>query len=264
MMRFTCNHISVFSSALRLTAVFGFCLVWLSPVSSAHAEEVAVELILAIDCSSSVEPHEYSLQMRGVAAAFRSPGVIQALSAAAPNGIAVTLVQWSGASMHTQAIPWTHIHNKQSAAEFASEVEQAPRYMRWGATAIGEALSFSLGLFEDNSFEGVRHVIDVSGDGSSNQGVFPTEVRPIIVAAGVTINGLAILNDEPDLAQYYKKQVAGGKRSFVESAKNFADFAGAIRRKLIREIGSPPSVRLDTQTAQKTNAASAENLPIQR
>lgn len=251
MMRFTYNHFSVSMAAFRYTAALGCCLYWLAHAEPARAEAVAVELILAIDCSSSVEPHEYSLQMRGVADAFRSPGVIQAISAAAPNGIAVTLVQWSGASMHTQAIPWTHVHNRQSAAEFASEVEQAPRYMRWGATAIGEALSFSLGLFEDNGFEGERRVIDVSGDGSSNQGVFPTEVRPIVIAAGVTINGLAILNDEPDLAEYYKKQVAGGKRSFVETAKNFADFASAIRRKLIREIGSPPSVRLDTQTAHK-------------
>ena len=151
-----------------------------------------------------------------------------------PMALAVTLVQWSGASMHTQAIAWTHVHDKESAAAFANEIELAPRYMRWGATAIGEALSFSLGLFEDNEFEGERRVIDMSGDGSSNQGAFPTVVRPVLIAAGVTINGLAILNDKPDLDQYYKQQVIGGPRSFVERAKNFADFAGAIRRKLIR------------------------------
>lgn len=221
----------------------------LSQAQPARAETVAVELILAIDCSSSVEEHEYSLQMRGVADAFRAPAVVQALSAATPNGIAVTLVQWSGAGMHTQAVAWTHIHNKQSAAEFANAVERTPRYMRWGATAIGEALSFSAGLFEDNGFNGVRRVIDVSGDGSSNQGTFPTEARKLLVAAGMTINGLAILNDEPDLGRYYKDQVVGGPRSFVEQAKDFTDFATAIRRKLIREIGSPPSVRLETQTA---------------
>lgn len=231
------------------TGVLGLLAFLCLGAAPIRSEQVAVELVLAIDCSSSVDSDEYALQMRGIADAFRSPAVVQALSAAVPNGIAVTLVQWSGASMHTQAVPWTHVHNKQSAAEFASEIEQAPRYMPWGATAIGEALSFSAGLFTDNGFEGVRQVIDVSGDGSSNQGTFPTEVRPVIVAAGITINGLAILNDEPDLATYYKEQVIGGPRSFVESAKNFADFANAIRRKLIREIGSPPSVRLNTQTA---------------
>lgn len=231
-------------------SVLGLTLTLIFSGTSARAEAVAVELILAIDCSSSVEPHEYELQMRGIADAFRSAPVVQALSSAIPNGIAVTLVQWSGASMHTQAVPWMHVHDKKSAAAFASEVEQSPRYMRWGATALGEALSFSAGLFEENGFEGTRKVIDVSGDGSSNQGVFPTEVRQLVIAAGVTINGLAILNDEPDLGVYYKNQVIGGPRSFVETAKNFADFAAAIRRKLIREIGSPPSVRLETQTAK--------------
>ena len=235
---------------LRLTfgALAAFYLI--GSAADAHAEQVAVELILAIDCSSSVQPEEYALQMRGVADAFRSPEVIQAIASATPNGVAVTLVQWSGESMQTQALPWTHVHDKESAAAFAKQVEESPQYMQWGATAIGEALSFSIGLFEDNGFEGIRQVIDVSGDGSSNQGEFPTVVRPLVIAAGVTINGLAILNDEPDLDKYYKEQVIGGKRSFVERAKDFADFGAAIRRKLIREIGSPPSVRLDRQTAQ--------------
>lgn len=251
MMGLLYNRPAAEPSKWRLLAACLCVLFFLSSTNSAQAEPVALELILAIDCSSSVEPHEYELQMRGIADAFRAPRVVKALSSAAPNGIAVTLVQWSGASMHTQAIGWTHVHDKKSAAAFANEVELAPRYFSWGATAIGEALSFSFGLLEDNEFEGERHVIDMSGDGSSNQGAFPTLVRPVLVAAGVTINGLAILKDEPDLGQYYKEQVIGGPRSFVEPAKNFADFASAIQRKLIREIGSPPSVRLDTQTAEK-------------
>lgn len=230
-------------------AVLGLLFGVLPYSAPARAETVALELILAIDCSSSVSAEEYELQMRGIADAFRSPSVVQALSAATPNGIAVTLVQWSGASQQAQAVPWTHVHSKESAAEFASEIEQSSRYMTWGATAIGEALIFSAGLFEGNEFEGVRRVIDVSGDGSSNQGAFPPVVRPVVIAAEITINGLAILTDEPDLEAYYKDQVVGGPRSFVARAKDFADFATAIRRKLIREIGSPPSVRLNTQTA---------------
>ena len=46
---------------------------------------MAVELILAIDCSSSVLPVEYALQMQGVADAFRSPEVIQAITSATPK-----------------------------------------------------------------------------------------------------------------------------------------------------------------------------------
>ena len=214
---------------LRLASGALFALSLIGAPGDARAEAVAVELILATDCSSSVQPEEYTLLVRGVA---------------------VTLVQWSGESMQTQALPWPHVHDKESAAAFTKQVEELPQYMQWGATAIGEALSFSVGLFEDNGFEGVRQVIDVSGDSSSNQGEFPTVVRPLVIAAGVTINGLAVLNDEPNLDKYYKEQVIGGKRSFVERAKDFADFGAAIRRKLIREIGSPPSAQLDTQIAR--------------
>lgn len=222
------------------------CLAW--PGAPA-AMDVALELVLAVDCSASVEAHEFALQMRGFADAFRAPGVVRAIGAAAPNGIAVTLVQWSGAGMQVQAIPWRRVHDADSAAAFGALIEATPRRVRWGATAIGEALKYARRLFDGNGFNGVRRVIDLSGDGSSNQGEFPTLARPPIVAAGIVINGLAILNDEPALDRYYRRQVIGGERSFVLPAKDFADFADAIRRKLIREIGHPPAVRRATRTA---------------
>ena len=110
-------------------------------------------------------------------------------------------------------------------------------------------LKYARRLFDGNGFNGLRQVIDLSGDGGSNQGEFPTLARPRIVAAGVVINGLAILNDEAALDQYYRRQVIGGERSFVLSARNFTDFADTIRRKLIREIGHPPTARRATRTA---------------
>ncbi|MGY8959788.1 MAG: DUF1194 domain-containing protein [Alphaproteobacteria bacterium] len=208
----------------------------------ARALEVSLELILAVDCSSSVEPEEFTLQMQGIANAFRDPVVQQAIRGAAPNGIAVTLVQWSGAGMHSQATDWMLVSNKNDAENAAQAIESAPRFMRWGATAIGEAITFSRVLFVANDFEGLRKVIDVSGDGISNQGAFPIFAREEAVKAGITINGLAILNDEPALDHYYRQQVMAGPRSFVERAASFEDFGAAMRRKLIREIGSPPAV----------------------
>jgi hypothetical protein len=212
--------------------------------STARALEVSLELVLAVDCSSSVEPDEYALQVQGIADAFRHPAVIRAVNAAAPNGIVVTLVQWSGASMQSQATEWMRISGQESAELAAQEIENAPRFMRWGATAIGEAISYSRELFEDNGYEGLRKVIDVSGDGISNQGTFPIFTQEKTAKAGVTVNGLAILTDEPSLDIYYRAQVMSGPRAFVERAEKFEDFAVAMRRKLIREIGSPPAVRL--------------------
>ena len=223
------------------------CLAW--PAAPAWAMDVALELVLAVDCSASVEYDEFDLQMRGLADAFRAPDVVRAIGAAAPNGIAVILVQWSGASMRIQVIPWRRAHDSDSAKRFAALIEATPRQLGLGATAIGEVLIYALGLFEGNGFNGLRRGIDLSGDGRSNQGELPTVARPPIVAAGGVINGLAILNDVPTLDQYYRRQVIGGERSFVLAARDFVDFADAIRRKLIREIGHPPMVRRATRTA---------------
>jgi hypothetical protein len=228
---------------------------------SARALEVSLELILAVDCSSSVEPEEFTLQMQGIADAFRDPVVQQAIRGAAPNGIAVTLVQWSGASMHSQATDWMLVSNKDDAENAAQAIESAPRFMRWGATAIGEAISFSKELFEENGFEGLRKVIDVSGDGISNQGTFPIFAREEAVKEGITINGLAILNDEPSLDHYYRQQVMAGPRSFVEHAARFEDFAAAMRRKLIREIGSPPAVFAPPHATARQLAKTSSTVP---
>ena len=228
----------------RLLAAAAIWCLLVGVGAPARALEVSLELILAVDCSSSVEPEEFALQMQGIADAFRHPTVLQAIRGAAPNGIAVTLVQWSGAGMHNQATDWILVSNKDDAENVAQEFENTPRFMRWGATAIGEAIIFSQVLFEDNGFEGLRKVIDISGDGISNQGTFPTFAREAAAREGITINGLAILNDEPSLDHYYRQQVMAGPRSFVERAARFEDFATAMRRKLIREIGSPPAVQL--------------------
>lgn len=226
----------------RALPVAAFTFACLSYAGSARSLEVALELVLAVDCSSSVEPNEYALQMQGIANAFRHTDVLQAIASAVPNGIAVTVVQWSGAGMHSQGTEWLHVHDSKTAEEAAKTIENMPRFMRWGSTAIGEAVAYSQSLFADNNFEGLRKVIDVSGDGTSNQGLSPSFLRSDAIAAGITINGLAILNDEPALDVYYKQEVIAGPRAFVERAENFQDFARAIRRKLVREIGAPPSV----------------------
>jgi hypothetical protein len=253
------NDLNNILQGLRCALIIGTLTFISLTTSAARALEVSLELILAVDCSSSVEPDEYALQVKGIADAFRHPTVIRAVNAAAPNGIVVTLVQWSGASMQSQAIDWMRITGKESAELAAQEIENAPRFMRWGATAIGEAISYSRELFEDNGFEGLRKVIDVSGDGISNQGTVPIFTHKETAKASVTVNGLAILTGEPSLDIYYRAQVMSGPRAFVERAEGFDDFAVAMRRKLIREIGSPPAVRgtphrpLATQMAKTTS-----------
>ena len=112
---------------------------------------------------------------------------------------------------------------------------------RAGATALGEGLAASLALLARCPAEAARGVVDVSGDGPSNQGRPPAPVRDIGVAAGVTINALAVLSDEADLVAHYREELIGGPGSFVMETPDYAAFAEAIREKLLREIGGSPS-----------------------
>ena len=54
--------------------------------------------------------------------------------------------------------------------------------------------------------------------------------------AGITINGFAILIESPNLDRYYAEHVIGGPAAFIIAAKDYDDFAHAIRLKLLREI----------------------------
>ena len=195
---------------------------------------IELELVLAVDASSSVDRQEFDLQMQGLARAFRDPQVLAALRAV--NGVAVTLMQWSSTSRQAVAVPWTLLRADADAGEFATAIARAPRQVRSGGTSIAAALDAAYAEIAGNAYQGRRQVIDLSGDGRANMGARPSRARDRIAAAGVTINGLAILNEEPALDRYYADYVIAGPRAFLMTAVDYQSFAQAIRRKLIREI----------------------------
>ena len=150
-------------------------------------------------------------------------------------------------------IPWTRIAGSDDGTTWSDRLAGSPRRPRpSGAlnrrhsitrTSISGALAFSRQVLADSPFEGTRRVIDVSGDGPNNNGPLPEPERDRLVAEGVTINGLPIVNDRPDfgrvkegLEPYYRNSVIGGSGAFVIVADDFAAFGTAIRRKLIKEI----------------------------
>ena len=208
--------------------------------SEPRASEVDLELVLAVDASSSVEWDEFRLQMRGIAEAFRDAGVIAAIETAAPNGLAVSLVQWSGVGRFVQAVDWAVVDGEATSRAFAAAVDDAPRLVQGGPTAIGAAIADAARLIQGNVYEGRRRVIDISGDGTTNEGEMPPFVRARVLRAGFTINGLAILNEEPRLDRHYRMGVIGGPGAFLLTADDYDDFARAIRLKLIKEISGPP------------------------
>ncbi len=188
-------------------------------------------LILAVDVSGSVDPEEYRIQMDGLAEALRDGVVVEALMDAEAW---VTLVQWTGSSRQDASIGWTQMSSFAEIDAFASLVSQDPRVWRNYSTAIGEALEFSLETF-DGAPDCRRKVIDVSGDGVSNEGTEPRDVHRALRAAGVTVNAVVIETDEKDLTSYFWENVIIGEGAFVMTASGFEDYPDRIRRKLQRE-----------------------------
>ncbi|MCP5085678.1 MAG: DUF1194 domain-containing protein [Rhodobacteraceae bacterium] len=211
-------------------ALFGFFLTLLPGLAAAQACGVA--LALAVDVSGSVDDGEYALQMGGLADALRDGSVADAL---AEENAYVMLVQWTGNSRQSIAVPWQQVKTPEDAAALADKVEAAERTWRHFSTAIGEALVFSA-----NQFAQVpgckRKVIDVSGDGYSNEGLPPEHMSEALAAQGFVVNGLAIEGDDEDLTGYYAKHVITGPNAFVMTANSFEDYPHRIRRKLLREV----------------------------
>ncbi|MGH6946265.1 MAG: DUF1194 domain-containing protein, partial [Kiloniellales bacterium] len=213
-----------------------------SAAPAARAQERAVDLalLLAVDASSSVSAEEFDLQMNGLAAAFSDPGVQAAIESVGDQGIAVALVQWSDNVKQTVAIDWRLLRDGGESAAFSDEVRNTPRFLVGGGTALGDALAYCLERLLESGYVGRRQVIDISGDGRTNQGIHPGLVRDQAVALGITVNGLAILNEDPTVDSYYQYNVIGGTGAFVMTASGYSDFADAIRAKLIREISGAP------------------------
>ncbi|MEM6973540.1 MAG: DUF1194 domain-containing protein [Pseudomonadota bacterium] len=212
-----------------------------SPSRAQEAEFCALELILALDVSGSVDVDEFALQTGGLADALEDPQVIAAIGAL-DGGAIITMTHWSGASRQRQMIGWHHVSDEQTVRGLAAAIRGAGRAWRNYSTAIGEALAHAMAIGQDAPMACMRRVIDVSGDGVSNEGRPPRPLSDAAVALGYTVNGLVIRGAAPDPLPQYVDEVIAGPGAFVEVAERFSDYPEAIRRKLLREIDQPLSV----------------------
>ena len=201
--------------------------------------QVDLELVLAIDCSYSVDAREFELQKIGLAQAFRNPGVLAAIQAGKHKTIAVSVVEWSKPGVQEVVVPWTLVRDGAGAEALAARIEAVPRLTAEGATSISSMIRFGIAYLAANPISGARRVIDISADGRNNAGQKIAAAGALARAYGVTINGLAILNEIPTLHFYFEQQVISGPDAFVMEANDYEDYAVAILRKLIREIGDP-------------------------
>ena len=197
---------------------------------------VDLVLVLALDVSDSVNRHEFELQRTGLVRAFRHPDLVAAIQGGPTGRIAVSVVQWSGFQDQTVTVPWLVIADKASADAFANRIANMLRSYPNGYTHIAGAIEYATGLIQSAPFMARRSVVDISGDGENNVNLPPNAARDAAVRAGVTVNGLAIVNESKYLVGYYKRNVVGGPGAFVVKAENYEDYIDAILRKLLREI----------------------------
>lgn len=249
-----------------IAAVFSF----LAPAASAADMPVDLELVLAVDISRSMDDEEQQLQRDGYVAAFRHPEVLRAILSGRYRRIAVAYVEWAGTNRFFLTVPWTLIDGAQTANAFANRLAAMP-LQEASRTSISGALEFSSRQFEGSGYEGLRRVIDISGDGPNNMGPRVDVVREEVVARGIIINGLPLIlrpsfmagfDKVEELAYYYEDCVIGGFGSFFVSVVGSEEFPRAIRSKLIQEMSGlkPRVIRAQYRSRKKMDCLIGEKM----
>ncbi|WP_457090741.1 DUF1194 domain-containing protein [Microvirga sp. P5_D2] len=242
----------------------------LAPAWQRAPPDVDLALILAVDVSLSMDPGEQQLQRQGYVEAFRSSPMHQAIQAGMLGRIAVTYVEWAGARPRFQRIvvPWSILETSDDSLAFADRLAHAP-IQRASGTSISQAIDFSMALFASAPVQATRRVIDISGDGSNNQGRLVTEARDEALARGVTINGLPILLRGTDRREsalidaYYRDCIIGGAGAFMIPVRDPQQFQKETRAKIIREISgwdAPDAMAQPAQLPTRTDCDTSESI----
>jgi len=240
---------------LGFLALFLAVFAGISAKAQSERPLVDLELVLAVDVSSSMSAAEQEVQRQGYVSAFRHPELMQAVSSGALGVIAVAYLEWAGPDYQRVVLPWTMIGSDDQARRFADALAVQPILGAPG-TSISAGLLQAEELFARSRSISARRVIDLSGDGRNNSGPPIGPVRDRLVAAGISINGLPISLlrggssrfesfDEHYLESYFAYCVVGGPDAFVIGIDDLAQFEVAVRRKLVREIaGRSPRPQL--------------------
>ena len=235
--------------------------------AAAQARTVDVAIALAADVSRSIDDEEFELQRKGYAAALTSPQFVQAIQSGVHGAVALCFIEWAGPGQQALVARWMVIRDGEGATDFAKMLLAAPRSFA-GRTAIGDGIDFASAQLAAGNIAATRRVIDVSGDGTNNSGRPVTAARDDATAKGVTINGLAIINEKTGgiqgtflfghthppggLPNYYRANVVGGPGAFVLQISNFETFAQAMTNKLLTEISDATPRELRQPAAPET------------
>lgn len=246
---------------LTVKSFIGVCLISVLTAATSHAQRltpVDLELAFVVDASGSIDEGEMALQRQGYASALVHPRVLKAINSGFLRSISVAYIEFAGFECTRLTVGWVRITDETSARAYGTRIINAKRNLCFGGNAVSEALAFAAATIENNSFEGTRRVIDISGDGPNTMGEQVEIVRDTIVKKRIVINALAIKRESmPGLPEYFQDSVTGGPGSFVMKAQDRKSFVEAIQRKLIREIAdrTPWRKKRPTKKPKKQRAS---------
>ncbi|WP_299676827.1 DUF1194 domain-containing protein [uncultured Roseobacter sp.] len=203
-------------------------------------------LALGLDVSGSVDLREYRLQIDGLITALNAPEVTRLLLSTPSAPVALLVYEWSGPADQAVLVPWTRIDGPERLADISMALAETERRDATPGTALGIAMETGARYLDEQKGCWTR-TLDISGDGRSNLGPRPRDVKDAIGARGITINALVIGADAPaigdqrhveigELSSYFRTEVITGPDAFVQTALGFEDYAAAMTAKLKREL----------------------------
>lgn len=218
---------------------------------SAFVEDVAepdvdVAIVFAVDASASVNTTEAKLQRDGHAAAIIDPRVLSAIASGPRGCIAISYFEWSGSGQTRLVLPWTKVCAAEDAHAASSAIRRlgndGSRCHRRCDTSISGAIEFASALLDRHEGTATRKVIDISANGTNNDGA-PLELsRSRALGSGRTINAIVLpayrYGIPHSMREYFTSHVIGGPGAFVMEPGELGDYADALERKLIREISA--------------------------
>ena len=203
-------------------------------------------LALGLDVSGSVDAREYRQQLDGLAGALGQPEVRAALLSLPGHPVEILVYEWSGPGDQALLAPWTRIEGEAVLDRLIATLAATERRETSPGTGLGVAMTVGAGYLDQRK-ECQKRTLDISGDGKSNLGPRPRDVKARIGSGGITVNALVIGADNPsiddtrqteigELSSYFKAEVITGPDAFVETALGFEDYEAAMTRKLLREL----------------------------
>src|SRR5438132_6551383 len=141
--REVCRMRKLLANAVLFAAVLAAIAGGAIGATAARAETVDLLLVLAADVSRSIDDGEFNLQRKGYAQAIVDPRVLRAIAGGRNHAIAITFIEWSGATDQHVVVDWTVVRDEEAAGGIAATMLSAPRSFL-GRTSIGAALDFAM------------------------------------------------------------------------------------------------------------------------